>query len=87
MEGCRRPRIYGKVLDRVFNPKNGLSLAFFKKLTIAKNFIKPPNVILLYSSSLQQNSMVNFFNSWSKKFAAALASVHYAFLKVNFITF
>ena len=30
VRGCWRPRIHGKVLDRVFNPKNDLSLVFFK---------------------------------------------------------
>ena len=39
--GGQRRRLYRDNLDRLFNPKNDLSLAFFKKLTIAKNFIKP----------------------------------------------
>ena len=39
--GGQRRRLYQAILNRLFNPKNGLSLAFFKKITIAKIFIKP----------------------------------------------
>ena len=39
--GGQRLRLYQANLDRLFNPKDDLSLAFFKKLTIAKNCTKP----------------------------------------------
>ena len=60
----QRRRLYQANLDRLFNPKNGLTLAFFKKLTIAKNFIKPK---LLHKTVLLSNfglikifAMVNY---------------------------
>ena len=37
--GGQRLRLYRANLDRLFNPKNGLSLAFFKKLTIPQDQI------------------------------------------------
>ena len=43
--GGQRRRLYQDNLDRLFNPKNGLSLAFFKKLTIAKSFILKPKLL------------------------------------------
>ena len=79
VRGCRRPRIYGKVLDRVFNTKNGLSLAFFKKLTIAKIFIKPK---LLNKTVLCSNfglikffAMVNFLKNAKDKSFLGLKSL------------
>ena len=50
--GGQRRRLYQDNLDRLFNPKNDLSLAFFKKLTIAKIFIKPK---LLHKTVLLSN--------------------------------
>ena len=65
--GGQRRRLYQTNLDRLFNPKNGLSLAFFKKLAIAKNFIKPK---LLHKTVLLSNfgliklfAMVNFLKN------------------------
>ena len=57
--GGQRRRLYQDNLDRLFNPKNGLSLAFFKKSTIAKNFIKPK---LLHKTVLLSNfGLIKFF--------------------------
>ena len=69
--GGQRRRLYRDNLDRLFNPKNDLSLAFFKKLTIAKNFIRPK---LLHKTVLLSNfglikifAMVNFLKNAKDK--------------------
>ena len=71
--GGQRRRLYQDNLDRLFNPKNGLSLAFFKKLTIAKNFIKPKLlnktvlIILVQPSALTPQKPYSQVRKRSKK--------------------
>ena len=60
--GGQRRRLYQANLDRLFNPKNGLSLAFFKKLTIAKIFIKP-KLLSTYSTSSVSSTVTDYQHS------------------------